>query len=249
MAIRVAALVAGFLLAGVAAAAPGRFYDGLREADLCILHTTPEDCAAHADKCVTCHASVGGVDVCMETAVARKLPTSELKGWRRELPGATQTHPRHQIFWSLPAHSTTPCLLPPPRPSQSSSPATSLLTRSPPLSPTQTARAMPMRCGVQAGLRMRRSRALLVAASLLACSGIVRATPPGRREADPQRCRRRAKPPPSACGACRRRCHRRATQRPRPSGCPPLSSSASCPAWWRSTNPLLHAGQLFCGRC
>lgn len=95
MAIRVAALLAGLLLAGAVPASAARFHDALREADLCILHTAPEDCAAHADKCVTCHASIGGVDVCMETAVARKLPASELSSCTggARLPACGCSHP------------------------------------------------------------------------------------------------------------------------------------------------------------
>ncbi|KAI3438748.1 hypothetical protein D9Q98_001167 [Chlorella vulgaris] len=71
-------MAVALLLAALAAApvAAGRgFFNQIEtsNADLCILYKGVE-CALHPE-CVTCHASVGSIDVCMETAIAIKLPT------------------------------------------------------------------------------------------------------------------------------------------------------------------------------
>jgi hypothetical protein len=117
--------------------------------------------------------------------------------------------------------------LPPPSlhpPTQSSSPVTSPPNRSRLWSPTQTARARQMRCGVGCA------------------SGLAQPVPAQCRGFLPtvlQRptlghglvlCRHPVKPRPSVCGACQQLCLRPATRRLRPSGCPLPSSNASSPA-------------------
>lgn len=44
--------------------------------NVCEAYTSKEECREHPDTCIPCKAW-GKVDVCFETAIAKRLPTSE----------------------------------------------------------------------------------------------------------------------------------------------------------------------------